>query len=452
SPPLSPTPPPPPPPPPPLSPPPSPATCIEPDALAAEQGFGTGYTETFETEHFLLAWHPGNAAVTEEAVALYADSLEASWQHQIDALGWLAPDQTDACRITVLLAQFDASWGDTGGYTDVQADGGVPYMVLNTDWLEYGDDWTVTLAAHEFNHASQFAYDVFWDEQDWWFWESTAEWVPDLLFDDANTYTWSLWAYLDAPWRSLDSMQGTVQYGHFAFNVHLYENVDPDASRATWAAAGPTDNVRDALEAATGEDFEEVVLGYSSRVAALDVEERDVWLEALGYFELDPWTHVTEFPASGGIEGRGAPQERGQNFFRFAAEETVRLEFAGEAEVNGNASEWAVAVAEVGVGGEITHWSARADENGQATVDFPRAPATDVYVAVVPLGEIGERSASYTWTADLAPDAPADTGDTGDTGGDEKEAPTACGCATGGAPTGGLLAALVGLLAVRRRR
>lgn len=435
------------------------ATCIEPNALGRSQGLGGGFDETFETEHFLLAWSPDNAAVTEDQVSIYADTLENSWSVQFDALGWLPPDQTDACRITVLLADFDDSWGDTGGYTDVEADGGVPYLALNTDWLEYGDDWTRTLVAHELNHASQFAYNVFWDESDWWYWESTAEWITDEVYDDANTYTWSLWAYLDTPWRSLDSMRGTVQYGHFAFNTWMTEAYGVDAPRDVWAAATPAIGMIEATESVLAIDFDDAVASYSSHVAAMDVAERNVWLEALGYFELDPWTHVDTWPAGGEVAAAAAPQERGQNFFHFQSVTPSDLTFSiiGDAEVDGVATEWALAVAEVDAGGGVTHrWVRGSDEGlGTVTVAGFGGEVPEVYVAVIPMGEIGENGAGYTWSADVREERGDDTGadDTGDSGGKDEESPAACGCdaTSGGAPWGLALGAAL-LLRRRARR
>ncbi len=438
----------------------APATCIEPAWLASRDELSGAFTETHATEHFLLAWDPANAAVTEAAVQTYAAALETSWTVEVDTLGWRAPDQTDACLMTVLLAELDESWGDTGGYTDVVETHGVPYMVLNTDWLEYGDDWTETLAAHEFNHASQFAYDVFWEESDWWYWEATAEWVPDLVFDDADTYTWSLWAYLDAPWLALHSMRQTVQYGHFAFNVHLAESEGADAPRAVWASAGPRSTVEESTTLALGgADFDEVVIAYTSRVAALEVEERDVWLEAIGYFEMDPYVaHVTDYPAEGGLDGREAPQSRGQNFLHFAGTPggPVVFDFAGAADVDGVPTEWAVTVASAGAGGAVTHTSVRADGNGvaRAVLTGLGDDVSDVWIGLVPLGDIDQTGAAYTWSASVeAEEVDTDTDTDADTDEDlDEEEPNACACGTP-SPVSGLWAgAGLALLAARRRR
>ncbi|MDP2313626.1 MAG: hypothetical protein Q8P41_12020 [Pseudomonadota bacterium] len=427
-----------------------PAMCIEPIALAARDDVSGSFTETFTTEHFLLAWDPANPAVTEAAIDTYADALETSWTVEIDTLGWRAPDQTDACLMTVLIAEFDESWGDTGGYTDVVETRGVPYMVLNTAWLEYGDAWTQTLAAHEFNHASQFGYDVFWDEADWWYWEATAEWIPDLVFDDADTYIWSLWAYLDAPWLALSSMRATVQYGHFAFNTHLAETGGEAVPRTVWESATPAEGMDVATSLALGgREFDEVVLAYTSQVAALDVDEQDVWLEAIGYFEMDPYVaHVEEYPADGAVEGREAPQARGQNFLHFTGTPggDVVFAFAGTPSVNEVPTEWAVTLATESVGGGVTHTSVRADASGVAEVVIHGIgeDVSDAYVAVVPLGDIGETGAAWSWGATVIPpaDVPIE---------EEEETPNACACGTT-SPVSGLGGLALVLLLARRRR
>jgi hypothetical protein len=422
-----------------------PVVCVDPTTLARRDDVSGSFTETRETEHFLLAWDPANSAVTEAAIDTYASALETSWTTQIDQMGWRAPDQTDACLMTVLIAEFDESWGDTGGYTDVVETGGVPYMVLNTAWLEYGDTWTQTLAAHEFNHASQFGYNVFWEESDWWYWESTAEWMSDVVFDDANTYTWSLWAYLDAPWLALSSMQATVQYGHLAFNTHLTALDGDDAPRAVWEAADEATLMEDAASNVMGVPFDDLVTGYTSRVAALEVDEQDVWLEAIGYFEIDRFAATVDtYPAEGAGSGREAPQARGQNFLHFTGTPggDVVLSFAGAADVDGEPTNWAVTVATEAPGG-VTHTVVQADEQGAADVVIVGLgdDVSDAYVGLVPLGAIGANGADYTWTATVTPAE--------DEVPDEEE-PAACGCTTT-APITGAWGLLVAALVARRR-
>ncbi len=421
-----------------------PETCIDPQELADAENLDGTFDSVRITTHFAIAWDATDPAVTEAALDTYEDALERSWEVEVDELGWLAPDETENCLITVLIAALPASWGDTGGYTNVQQSGTVPFMVLNTDWIQHGDVWAETLVAHEFNHATQFAYDVFWDESDWWYWEATAEWMTDSVYDDGDTYIWSLWSYLAAPELGLESYEEYVQYGHFAFNTYLAENVDPAAPRMIWEAAGPAASVPSALDqglSGAGESFEDAVLGYTSRVAAMDVSERQVWLDALGYFEVDPWrAHVEEYPADGDYDAH-TPEALGQNFMHLggAPGGDLRFSFAGEAEVGGASPEWGITVASVDDAGAVTHEVIRADASGGAEVVISGlgVDLSDVYIGVVPMGDIGTNAAAWSWSAEVV--KPTDTDEVVD------EEQVACGCTSGnsrGAGLGGLILAL----------
>ena len=49
-----------------------PVVCVDPTTLARRDDVSGSFTETRETEHFLLAWDPANSAVTEAATRLPA--------------------------------------------------------------------------------------------------------------------------------------------------------------------------------------------------------------------------------------------------------------------------------------------------------------------------------------------------------------------------------------------
>lgn len=427
--------------------------CIEPQGLADDEGFDGVFDQTRTSAHYVLAWDAANSAIVDGTIDTYESALEASWEAEVENLGWSAPDETDTCLMTVLITEFPTSWGDTGGYTNVLQTGTVPFMVLNTDWLQYGDIWTQTLVAHEFNHASQFSYDVFWEESDWWYWESTAEWVPDEVYDDADTYIWSLWSYLYAPELGLESTEEYVDYGHFAFNTVLAEQLSADAVRQIWAAAGPDDGVREAIDAGLAGDgvtFEDAVLSYTSHVAAIDVQERDVWLDALGYFDVDPWQAHAGYPAEGSNDGATAPAELGQNFVHLDGPPAggVQFDFSGDEEAGGAPTAWAITIASVAASGAVTHEVAYADGAGQASVVLAGTAAdegevTEVYIAVIPMGAIGTKNAGWSFTAvaevydDIEVVYP-----------DEK----ACGCGATSPGNGGLLGLGLGLTVLGRRK
>ncbi len=420
-----------------------PATCIEPSQLARQEQVSGTFDQTRQTDHFLLAWDSSNAVLDAAMVEVVADALETSWTSMVDEHGWRAPDQTESCLVTVLMGDLTGSSSGTGGWTNVNAEGGVPYMVLNTDWFSDGSDWVESLVAHEFNHASQFAYNVFWDESDWWYWESTAEWAFELPYPDANTWTYSLWSYLDAPYLALDSDTGFVNYGHFTFNVYLAEQVDPAAPRLVWEAASSDTPVDTATTDALGVPFDDLVTGWTAHVAAFDVEEWALWEQVLVDFDTDPYNkHVRSYPAVGEVDGKQAPQRRGQNFLHFAghAPAGVFFQFQGEAEANGNDTRWAVTLSTRATDGTVTHEVYDTVE-GSVDVSIPALGGlvSDAYVGVVPLGEVGKGGVAWSWRADESDKVPVDEA-------------TACGCDGGAAPAGALAVAASALFARRRGR
>lgn len=423
--------------------------CIDPQLLAREDDVRGDFTETFATTRVLLAWDPANPAIDEAWVQLYADAFDRAWEVQIDQLGWRAPDELDTCLMTVLLADFPDAKSGTGAWTNVMADGDAPYMVFNTDWQTDGEAVTETTVYHEFNHASQFGYGVYWAESDWWYWEATAEWVPDLVDDDANTYTWSLWTYLDLPYLALDSQVGTAAYGHFVFNEHLEAAYGVDTPRLLWEAATSRDHVSMTVESVLGAgSFREAVTGMAAHAAAMDVAEADVWAEAMEEFDVDPYTaHVTEAPAEGDVEsGRGAPQQGGQGFLHVAGldgEVTIALTLATD--VDGTDPDWVVSLATVDADGVVTYETHEPDGSLDLTVGDEVA---DAYVALTPMGEIGSSGAGWSWSVTVGDPAVADEGDDPAL---EEESAGGCACGTsGGVPSG--LTLLVGLAALRRRR
>ena len=124
----------------------------------------------------------------------------------------------------------DPNLSDPGyPYWDMSA-----YCVLDNSYLGYGySDFTIAMkvtAAHEFFHASQFAYDL---AEDVWFMEGTATWMEDQVYDNLsgnNTYD-DNYAYLPygplaSPQTSLDNADGAGGfwvYGSWIFWRFLSE-------------------------------------------------------------------------------------------------------------------------------------------------------------------------------------------------------------------------------------
>lgn len=99
--------------------------------------------------------------------------------------------------------------------------------------------------AHEYFHATQFAYDI---TEDFWFLESTAAWVEDEMFDDVNDNVQYLRASpISQPRIPIDKAKGMRVYGSWIFFRYLSETEPktkaglPTIVRDIWRkAAGPT--------------------------------------------------------------------------------------------------------------------------------------------------------------------------------------------------------------------
>src|SRR5690606_6033744 len=93
-----------------------------------------------------------------------------------EELGWREPAGMSGYRLLVYVSE--QNYG--GAYTTVESCGGLymPYIVAGRGSF-YGGSWFMDMAAHEFNHASQFAYGF---GHQFWFWEATATYVEEFVY------------------------------------------------------------------------------------------------------------------------------------------------------------------------------------------------------------------------------------------------------------------------------
>jgi hypothetical protein len=133
---------------------------------------------------------------------------------------------------------------DTYPYWDFSA-----YCVVDNDYslAEFpfvtGVQALQVTMAHEFNHASQFAYDA---ADDAWFMESTATWIEDEVYDDVNdNLQYLAESPMSMPYVPLDSNNVFNVYGDWIFHRFLVESSgDTSIVRRAWenadaSAVGP---------------------------------------------------------------------------------------------------------------------------------------------------------------------------------------------------------------------
>jgi hypothetical protein len=224
---------------------------------------------TLGTEHFLIHYTlSGNQAVSPDDgdsngvpdyVEQVQETLEETWQFEIDFLGWPAPALDDGeggdTRIDVyldeLLADGYAGYVDTAGgflgdnpYTPEQErQAAYGFMVLDDDYSELDPETGESplgllqaTVAHEFNHLVQAGIDDL--DQHAWLYEATASWMEDEVYDDTNDTVF----YLDSVFKNPDvCLVAEVArgddlhwYGNWLLLRHMSEKYGPNAIRTIW--------------------------------------------------------------------------------------------------------------------------------------------------------------------------------------------------------------------------
>ena len=197
-------------------------------------------------------------------VELALATLENVWAQEIGVLGYRAPLSDITSNDNGLDAKFDVYLDDLGsdlvfGYcttddpnrdsTEIFAVSA--YCVLDNDYdpSQFGDahtpqEFLEVTAAHEFHHASQFAYD--WQE-DVWLLEGTATNIEETVYPlvDDNVFFLDYFSPLTHPAVSLDRGGfGDSEYGAWIFWRYLQEKVaggDPAILREIWERADTLD-------------------------------------------------------------------------------------------------------------------------------------------------------------------------------------------------------------------
>jgi hypothetical protein len=184
------------------------------------------------------------------------------WFQQIDTIGYRAPlsDESSPNGGTRKLDVYLDDLGSSGffGYcTSDDPAAGNPeifavsaYCVIDNDFSQsqYGtahtsQEFLEVTSAHEFHHASQFAYD--WGE-DAWLMEGTAADIEETVYPDINDNVFFLrnWSPLTRPGSPLDRGGfGNSEYGAWIFWRYLQEKVggDPSIVREIWERADAFD-------------------------------------------------------------------------------------------------------------------------------------------------------------------------------------------------------------------
>jgi len=444
------------------------ADLLDPDMVVHEDGSvpppaspcnGYQYDNFIDGRYHSVQWEDG--AVTEGRAERFLESLDFSYEVEVEDQGWKAPNRITSYPMGVYIVNGNYA----GAYTTVAECGSTwqPYVVAYAGGL-VGGTWYKTMACHEFNHAAQFSYG---QAHEFWWWEATATYVEEYVYPEYNewasfvgtygdvphvglnasagnsddqtlfyhTYAMAIWGfYLDQYWGGLDLVLETWELSYDrAFDTRGYDYWMPDV-------------IEDA-----GLPFDEVWTGFMAANAVMAYAERDEFPEA------ERTDEVGALPADGEESSRYEPQSLGMAFVTFdgdLGDEGDMLEVS----INGqNGPDWYAVLVRGDDAIDETVVFEIDQETGRGTARVAFDGDTDLHLVVSPVDEDAQ-GYSYRWdraddygfswdaelvaAEDLAEAPPAVS---------EGETTSGCGCTAGpaGTPFAG---ALLGLVAVARRR
>lgn len=431
---------------------------------------------------FGVVWESGT--ITETTAQNFLEALTLGYETQVDEMEWREPVGMGRYLMLVYVADDDSS---AGAYTTIDYCSGVgytPYIVAYSGSF-YGGTWYKDMAVHEFNHASQYAYN---DERGgynynvpFWYFEATATWMQEYNYND-NWWSTYVTGYTNAPYVGMevsnqsDYTEFYHMYGMAIWNFYLDKYVGgPEYVRDLWEDAAPHDDANLTMEEMidnSGEDWREQYVNFIATNTVMNYSER-AWYEAVATVDT-----VDELPAEGESSSRKAPQGLGQNYIRFDPEAAgedgqLLITFDGEDEV-----EWMVlAVQTDGIQIESISEMEVSEEDGEGELLVDFASEDPLFLVISPFEYASTRNnegKEYTWAAEWVEneEEPVETGDPGDGDDDDdddgdgsgEEGENAfntegegkggvCGCASStGGGSGLAIAGALLALGLRRRR
>ncbi len=194
--------------------------------------------------HFRIHYNP---AITDTYYARRcAEFFDRAWSVEIDSLGFLAPVSDGTLGgdslFDVYISRLGVGiygitypdtiegpepWHNLAAYIEVRDN----YIGFPSNDDPEGSEWGAfkVTAAHEFHHASHFAYDP---EEKIWLLETSAVWMEDIVYNYVNDYYNYLNLFFDYPWTPLTAIgshwYSTCIYFHYLtseYGVDLIKDI-----------------------------------------------------------------------------------------------------------------------------------------------------------------------------------------------------------------------------------
>lgn len=266
------------------------------------------------------------------------------WQAEVTHMGFRAPLPDTPGSYNNQDPRFDVYLSDLGagfyGYTMPDAKlfhvRQPAYIVVDNDFspLQFPQHTPLqnlqVTAAHEFNHAIQYAYDA---TEDAWIMESTSTWVEDQVYTKINDNRQYLPAASDPrqsnysrPLVPLDYGQQMWWYGNWIFLRSITDDradgFGPSFVVALWQHLAVV-NSRD-LGAFSTQGLQETLTSYGSSLPAA-YARFSAWNQAPGSFYSEGRAYLAQPPARSLTPRKGRPPRVGSVTLRHLTSYAVRI-------------------------------------------------------------------------------------------------------------------------------
>ena len=269
-------------------PPPALYAAAPPPPPGAKGLYGGRMDNHVDSANFTVAWANGDA--TTSAANDASEALEAAWTALVEEQGWAPPVSSDDYFVWVILDPGLSGTGLTYELSTDEYPDGYPVILLNPNYATNTRFWR-SLAAHELNHALQYARREYLSgREEPWYWEASAEWGAELALPDVNMYATSSVYYADATEARYSSMEGYHQYGMFPLNAFVEETMTGAGGMlAVWERSEALSDERwDAvLEDALGVDALTLFAGFSGAYAEETLRESSMYEPPATIFSFD---------------------------------------------------------------------------------------------------------------------------------------------------------------------
>lgn len=395
----------------------------------------------YQTEHFNIKWG-SDEDYDNDTIQMLGQALEDAWNIEVEQLGYPEPSGANQYYLDFYIGNSGDDVPDInfqGAYTTVYYNNPPfpAYIVMHPDILSH-QGATRDVTSHEFFHVIQFGIVTrewcFAEEEDMWWWEATATWMEDAVWDDNNYYAYYIEPYAEAPHEALHSdVDFYYPYSRVIWSKYLSENHGGnDAIKSIWTTCdnrGTLFGIDAYLKEFDGYSLKKAFGEFMAKNAVLDYEEKDLY-ERL-HLDFERLAVHSTYPVSKSVELQTvAPRYLGANIIELTSQNVdspkdLVIAFDGKDSLSGYDVDWRAQLLVEHLDGSYEFGAMELDEEDNAGTVTIEDFGGDVYkVYLIPCvvkwmfkggAQVG---VSYEYSVELEEPSSGDDDDSGG-GGDD---------------------------------